>query len=85
MWYTQEKETIGGNAMKKLTLFLIIAAMLLSLVELTAYASGDVSLMSAWGYEVPSGNDDFKLSINQSGDIIVAEMTLINKESDHAR
>ena len=70
--------------MKKLTLFLIIAAMLFSLVGLTAYASGDVSLTSAWGYEVPSGNDDFKLSINQSGDIIVAEMTLVNQESDHA-
>ena len=50
MWYTQEKETIGGNAMKKLTLFFVLAAMLLSLVGLTAYASGDVSLMSAWGY-----------------------------------
>ena len=84
MWYTQEKETIGGNAMKKLTLFLIIAAMLLSLVGLTAQAAGNVTLTSAWGYEVPSGNDDFKLGINQSGDIIVAEMTLINQESDHA-
>lgn len=84
MWYTQEKETIGGNAMKKLTLFLIIAAMLLSLVGLTAQAAGNATLTSAWGYEVPSGNDDFKLGINQSGDIIVAEMTLINQESDHA-
>lgn len=84
MWYTQEKETIGGNAMKKLTLFLIIAAMLIGIVGLTAQAAGNATLTSAWGYEVPSGNDDFKLGINQSGDIIVAEMTLINQESDHA-
>lgn len=70
--------------MKKLTMFLILAAMLLSIVGLTAYAADDAAATSAWGYEVPNESDDFRLRINQSGDIIVAEMILLNQESNHA-
>lgn len=70
--------------MKKIILFSVVAAMLISIIGLTGYAAADVSLTSAWGYAVPSKSDDFNLSINQSGDIIVAEMDLVNKESNHS-
>ncbi len=68
--------------MKKLTLFAVIAAMLLGIVGLTAYAEADTAAASVWGYDVPCDSEDFSLSINQSGDIIVAEMKLLNQEAD---